>query len=287
MANSAESTPSHLNYLQLHNAEREKGYLALRDQIRGKHNRAAEVTTNPWHDLENHIRSLITEKLSHDCSEVNIKPLHRKDFDADIAITVPSILKATGPGEYIKSCVPVILQAFQDSLASSTYFESASAKGMYVNVKLSHKFLIQALETLSSDSASFVLNRSELTRNVLIDYSAPNAAKALHAGHIRSTIVGHILGNIHEACGAVVYRVNHINDLGGFGFLIEGWNRCAGTQIETLPDDQKVIKVYQIRRTLERICRDAASWAAATPEELEVGKIILGAASDFAAATER
>jgi arginyl-tRNA synthetase len=287
MGHSLQSSTPSTNYLLVHNAEREKQFLALRDQIRSKHNKAADITVNPWRDLEKHIRVLITDKLAQDCSEVNIKTLHRKDFDADVAITVPSILKVTGPGEYIKNCVPVILKAFEESLPTSSYFESATAKGMYVNVKLSKSFLIQSLEALSNESASFVLNRSELGKNVLIDYSSPNAAKALHAGHIRSTIVGQVLGNIHEACGSVVYRLNHINDLGGFGFLIEGWKRCANTQIDALPEGEKVVKVYQIRRTLERICKDAASWSAATQEERELGSIFLGPVSDFAEASER
>jgi arginyl-tRNA synthetase len=57
-------------------------------------------------------------------------------------------------------------------------------------------------------------------KSIVIDYSAPNAAKHLHAGHIRSTIIGHVLSNLYEVNGYTSHRVNHINDWGGFGFLI-------------------------------------------------------------------
>jgi len=47
--------------------------------------------------------------------------------------------------------------------------------------------------------------------DVVVDYSSPNVAKHLHAGHIRSTIIG-----LYTATGYTTHRVNHINDRGGF-----------------------------------------------------------------------
>src|SRR5690606_3108550 len=59
-------------------------------------------------------------------------------------------------------------------------------------------------------------------QTVVIDYSAPNAAKEMHVGHLRTTIVGDALARIHEHLGNRVIRQNHLGDWGTpFGMLIE------------------------------------------------------------------
>ena len=57
---------------------------------------------------------------------------------------------------------------------------------------------------------------------VILDYSAPNVAKEMHVGHLRSTIIGDALGRILESVGHEVVRQNHVGDWGTpFGMLIE------------------------------------------------------------------
>jgi arginyl-tRNA synthetase len=56
----------------------------------------------------------------------------------------------------------------------------------------------------------------------VIDYSAPNVAKEMHVGHLRTTIVGDALARTLEKLGHTVIRQNHIGDWGTpFGMLIE------------------------------------------------------------------
>ena len=55
-----------------------------------------------------------------------------------------------------------------------------------------------------------------------IDYSAPNVAKEMHVGHLRTTVIGDAIARILEALGHEVVRQNHIGDWGTpFGMLIE------------------------------------------------------------------
>ena len=59
-------------------------------------------------------------------------------------------------------------------------------------------------------------------RTVVIDYSAPNVAKEMHVGHLRSTVIGDALARLHLFAGDTVIRENHIGDWGRpFGMLIE------------------------------------------------------------------
>jgi len=62
----------------------------------------------------------------------------------------------------------------------------------------------------------------ELGRRTVIDYSAPNIAKEMHVGHLRTTIIGDALARLLDHLGAVVIRQNHLGDWGTqFGMLIE------------------------------------------------------------------
>jgi arginyl-tRNA synthetase len=56
---------------------------------------------------------------------------------------------------------------------------------------------------------------------VVVDYSAPNVAKEMHVGHLRSTIIGDCLANVFEHLGHRLDRVNHVGDWGAqFGMLL-------------------------------------------------------------------
>ena len=59
-------------------------------------------------------------------------------------------------------------------------------------------------------------------RTCVVDYSAPNVAKEMHVGHLRSTIIGDALVRLLEFVGHRVVRENHVGDWGTpFGMLIE------------------------------------------------------------------
>ena len=65
----------------------------------------------------------------------------------------------------------------------------------------------------------------ESTRGtVVLDYSSPNAAKPMHIGHLRSTIIGDAIRRVLGAAGYTVVPVNHLGDWGTqFGKLIVAW----------------------------------------------------------------
>lgn len=61
---------------------------------------------------------------------------------------------------------------------------------------------------------------SKGSKTVIVEFSSPNIAKPFHAGHLRSTIIGGFLANLHEAAGWKVIRMNYLGDWGRqFGLL--------------------------------------------------------------------
>ncbi|KAJ9141800.1 Arginine--tRNA ligase, cytoplasmic [Pleurostoma richardsiae] len=51
-------------------------------------------------------------------------------------------------------------------------------------------------------------------KRIIVEFSSPNIAKPFHAGHLRSTIIGSFLANLHEAAGWDVIRINYLGDWG-------------------------------------------------------------------------
>ncbi|HLV68630.1 MAG TPA: arginine--tRNA ligase, partial [Polyangiaceae bacterium] len=86
---------------------------------------------------------------------------------------------------------------------------------------LERAFLERSVETLARDARAGV-PPAERPETVVIDYSAPNVAKEMHVGHLRTTVIGDALARLLEFLGHRVIRQNHIGDWGTpFGMLIE------------------------------------------------------------------
>ncbi|MCI0086304.1 arginine--tRNA ligase [Salmonella enterica] len=89
----------------------------------------------------------------------------------------------------------------------------------FINIFLESAFLAeQVQQALASDR----LGVSQPTRQtIVVDYSAPNVAKEMHVGHLRSTIIGDAAVRTLEFLGHHVIRANHVGDWGTqFGMLI-------------------------------------------------------------------
>ena len=91
----------------------------------------------------------------------------------------------------------------------------------FVNITFDDAFLAAELGRVAADDRLGVPAASP-TRKVIVDYSAPNVAKEMHAGHLRTTIIGDALVRMLTFVGHDVLRENHIGDWGRpFGMLIE------------------------------------------------------------------
>jgi arginyl-tRNA synthetase len=76
-------------------------------------------------------------------------------------------------------------------------------------------------------------------RRCLVDYSAPNIAKELHIGHMRSTVIGDAVVRLLEFLGHDVVRENHIGDWGRpFGILIEHLVESGAAERDDLTLDE-------------------------------------------------
>ena len=89
----------------------------------------------------------------------------------------------------------------------------------FINIHLAPAFLNQTIRSMSADPRLSIALETEKT--IVVDYSSPNLAKEMHAGHLRSTIIGDAVVRVLEFLGHKLIRQNHMGDWGTqFGMLL-------------------------------------------------------------------
>ena len=102
-----------------------------------------------------------------------------------------------------------------DGIASKTEIAGPG----FINIFLDPAFLASHVDAaLKSDRLGV---NQPAAQTIVVDYSAPNVAKEMHVGHLRSTIIGDAAVRTLEFLGHNVIRANHVGDWGTqFGMLI-------------------------------------------------------------------
>lgn len=110
---------------------------------------------------------------------------------------------------------------------------------------------LEAWLTTYADEASLRAGaksaQPEANQTFVVDYSAPNTAKQMHVGHLRSAVIGEAIARMLDFSGAKVIRDNHIGDWGtGFGKLIWAYKReldAAALESDPLEEFERLYKV--------------------------------------------
>jgi arginyl-tRNA synthetase len=133
------------------------------------------------------------------------------DFQANVALSL---------GKRLRRQPREVAQAIAAELAGFPGTVEISGPG-FLNITLDDGWIAEQADKVRADPR---LGVGHITppQTVVVDYSAPNAAKEMHVGHLRTTIVGDSLARMHEHLGNHVIRQNHLGDWGTpFGMLIE------------------------------------------------------------------
>ena len=109
----------------------------------------------------------------------------------------------------------------------------AVAAGPFVNVKIDRVAAFRTLAT-SVDDATVLLPARGAGQTVCIDYSSPNISKHLAYHHIRSTMIGHALAQLHAALGYTVVGINHLGDWGTTHGMLLAADQRWGHEYRTL-----------------------------------------------------
>ena len=85
----------------------------------------------------------------------------------------------------------------------------------------------------------------------MIDFSAPNVAKPMHVGHIRSTVIGDALCRVLRFLGHKVISDNHIGDWGTqFGMILYGYKNFLDAEAYRQNPVEELARLYRLVRKL-------------------------------------
>lgn len=212
--------------------------------------------TNPLYVLqktENHLRKAVEAQLVNKNQTPNIvEAPFSTGFDYGINLTSLASQEGLSPKDL--------------ALQIATTIDGAEAVGSFLNFKLNmSEFGHEVVDQILDMKSDYGKENEGNGQKVVIDMSSPNIAKRMSYGHLRSTIIGDALANLHRAVGYEVIRDNHIGDWGTqFGKLIvaiKNW----GNEQELLTSDDPIgvlqdlyVKFHSEEEIEKDILRDEA-----------------------------
>ena len=146
-----------------------------------------------------------------------LRPSSRADLQVDGALALARLL-GRPPRQVAEEVAALAMKGGLEEVCDKV---DVAGPG-FLNLTLSGGFLLAALRAMAGDHDMLGADRAPRPLKVVVDYAAPNAAKPMHVGHLRSTIIGDSLVRLFGFVGHSVVRENHIGDWGTpFGMLIE------------------------------------------------------------------
>ncbi len=217
-------------------------------------------------DLRIELENILKEKYNQEIPVVVEEP---KNADlGDISIPVFSIVKT------LRKPLNLVVDEVIDTIKKTKVSENFSAiekVGGFINISLNRvafsKKLIKEGQRLDYGSSNLGKGKT-----IVIDYSSPNIAKPFSVGHLRSTIIGHAIGNILEKLGYKVVRINHLGDFGTqFGKIIYAYlNYGDKEKVEENPIEE-LVKLYVEFHELAKENPELEDKAREIFKELELG----------------
>ncbi|MEA3342079.1 MAG: arginine--tRNA ligase, partial [Chloroflexota bacterium] len=120
----------------------------------------------------------------------------------------------------------------------------------FINLRVRDDWLIEQLAAAVNDPRLGVAEVAQ-PRRYVIDYSAPNVAKPMHVGHIRSTVIGDSLCRVLRFLGHDCVSDNHIGDWGTqFGMIIYGWRNFLDAGAYDAAPVAELARLYRLVRQL-------------------------------------
>jgi arginyl-tRNA synthetase len=129
------------------------------------------------------------------------------DFATNVAMQLAGRLKQN-PRD-LATKIAEILPEYSENVASA----EVAGPG-FINIRLSPEYWKQSIDAVLAGGQSYGTNKLYENQVVVAEYSDPNPFKALHAGHLYTSLVGDAIANLFTVGGAVVHRVNFGGDVG-------------------------------------------------------------------------
>eukprot|EP01119_Soliformovum_irregulare_P007683 TRINITY_DN2012_c2_g1_i2.p1 TRINITY_DN2012_c2_g1~~TRINITY_DN2012_c2_g1_i2.p1 ORF type:complete len:529 (-),score=147.75 TRINITY_DN2012_c2_g1_i2:117-1703(-) len=117
-------------------------------------------------------------------------------------------------------------------MSPNDWLSEIAAAGPLVTININKsKLLKEVIRLVVEQKEKYGCSKEGNGETVVVEFSSPNIAKPFHAGHLRSTIIGNFLQNIHRALGYNVVGINYLGDWGKqYGLLAVGYDRYGSEE---------------------------------------------------------
>ncbi len=176
----------------------------------------------------------------------------KPNIPADLALPMFKAAKELGqPPPRLAAELAAAITLPPDSLIGAV-----TAVGPFLNFSMHPERLAAAVVSeIQATGVNYGHQDDGAGHRIVVDYSAPNIAKRMHVGHIRSTIIGQALVNIYRTLGYAVVGDNHLGD----------WGKQFGVVLASVERDGK--PSAQGEAALEALEAQYARYAAAAKED--------------------
>nr|WP_072536294.1 arginine--tRNA ligase [Anaerococcus mediterraneensis] len=171
-----------------------------------------------------------------DYKEIIAKKIQEQDIglDYDTIYQLIEIPPQANMGDYSFPCFqlaktlkknPALIATEISENLNLDDFDQIKNMGPYINFYLDRKkFENEVINSIIEKKENFARSDMGKGKTVVIDFSSVNIAKPFHIGHIRSTVIGDALRNIHKFLGYNTIASNYIGDYGTqFGTMIAAY----------------------------------------------------------------
>jgi len=133
----------------------------------------------------------------------------KKEFEGHLTLVVFPFLKMSKKGpEQTAEEIGGYLKANDPAVAAFNVIKG------FLNLTIASATWIELLNEIQADEQYGLMQVTDASPLVMIEYSSPNTNKPLHLGHVRNNLLGNALANIVAANGNKVVKTNIVNDRG-------------------------------------------------------------------------
>lgn len=181
-----------------------------------------------------------------------LKILKKENISEELLQTPPS----PEMGDYALPCFTLakeykkapqeIAKDLEKRLKATKNIEKIQAQGPYLNFFINKKELAkQTIQKVLKEKEKYGQQKLGKGKKILIDCSSPNIAKPFGIGHLRSTIIGNSLAEIHKKLGYKVIKINYLGDWGTqFGKLITGYKHFGNPKLLKKDPINHLLELY-------------------------------------------
>lgn len=157
------------------------------------------------------------------------------DYQSNAAMSLAKQVSASGTKTNPRQVAEKLKEAVTPLLSGVVSEVSIAGPG-FINVRLAPEFVASEVGA-AVKSERLGVEKVNKPERVVVDYCGVNAAKEMHVGHLRSTIIGDAMCNVLEFLGHTVIRQNHVGDWGTqFGMLIAHLKSIPGGESAAIKD---------------------------------------------------